>query len=115
VQAFILPGSMYISILFGAAYGVLIGVLLSCIVSTIFHPTSAVSHDPGQCEATGALCNYALSAIVGPPLLTIESYRNRLETWRVKIMGDKEKGEEVGWDGVFSFLIVLRSVALYDG
>jgi uncharacterized membrane protein YdjX (TVP38/TMEM64 family) len=35
VQAFILPGSMYISILFGAAYGVLIGVLLSCIVSLL--------------------------------------------------------------------------------
>lgn len=101
---------MYISILFGAAYGVLIGVLLSCIVSSCLPSVfRTISHGHFlQCEATGALCNYALSAIVGPPLLTIESYRNRLETWRVKIMGDKEKGEEVGWDGVFSFLIVLR-------
>lgn len=108
VQAFILPGSMYISILFGAAYGVLIGVLLSCIVSPL-HPSQSIrSSMRGQCEATGALLNYALSAVVGPPLLTIESYRNRLELWRVKIMGDAEKGEQVGWDGVFSFLIVLR-------
>ena len=41
-------------------------------------------------------------------MLTIESYRNRLELWRVKIMGDAAKGEQVGWAGVFSFLIVLR-------
>ena len=27
-------------------------------------------------------------------------------------MGDKDKGEEVGWDGVFSFLVVLRWVCL---
>lgn len=61
-----------------------------------------------QCEASGALLCYTLSAIVGPPLLTIPSYRNRLETWRIKIMGDASKGEQVGWDGVFAFLIVLR-------
>jgi hypothetical protein len=112
VQAFILPGSMYISILFGAAYGVLIGVLLSCIVSSLsfYSPDISAHQSLPQCEATGALLNYALSAVVGPPLLTIESYRNRLELWRVKIMGDAEKGEQVGWDGVFSFLIVLRWV-----
>lgn len=33
VQAFTLPGSMYISILFGAAYGMVYGLFLSCIVS----------------------------------------------------------------------------------
>ncbi|KAJ9125067.1 hypothetical protein QFC22_000020 [Naganishia vaughanmartiniae] len=69
----------------------MIGLFLSCI-----------------CEATGALLCYLLSAVIGPPLLTIEAYRTRLETWRTKIMGDKDKGEDVGWDGVFSFLVVLR-------
>lgn len=63
-----------------------------------------------QCEAFGALLCYALSAVVGPPLLTIPSYRQRLEAWRSKIMGDPSKGEAVTWDGVFAFLIVLRSV-----
>jgi hypothetical protein len=33
VQMFSLPGSMYISILFGAAYGVFYGLILSCLVS----------------------------------------------------------------------------------
>ena len=33
VQMFSLPGSMYISILFGAAYGIMSGLLLSCLVS----------------------------------------------------------------------------------
>lgn len=32
VQMFSLPGSMYISILFGAAYGVFYGLVLSCLV-----------------------------------------------------------------------------------
>lgn len=89
VQTFSLPGSMYLSILFGAAYGVVGGVLLSDV-----------------CEASGALMCYAASAICGPPLLTIPAYRTRLERWRVKILG--EQGKEVGWDGVFAFLIVLR-------
>jgi hypothetical protein len=35
VQMFSLPGSMYISILFGAAYGVFYGLILSCLVSVI--------------------------------------------------------------------------------
>lgn len=36
VQMFSLPGSMYISILFGAAYGMMSGLLLSCLVSCKF-------------------------------------------------------------------------------
>ncbi|CAD6577979.1 MAG: hypothetical protein TREMPRED_002076 [Tremellales sp. Tagirdzhanova-0007] len=91
VQAFSLPGSMYISILFGAAYGMIYGLLLSCV-----------------CEASGALLCYLLSALLAPPLLALPFYRARVETWRVKIMGDPKKGKEVSWDGVFAFLVVLR-------
>jgi hypothetical protein len=35
VQTFSLPGSMYISILFGAAYGMIYGLFLSCLVGYI--------------------------------------------------------------------------------
>ena len=38
VQTFTLPGSMYISILFGAAYGMVYGLFLSCIVRLIIAP-----------------------------------------------------------------------------
>ncbi|EIW72098.1 hypothetical protein TREMEDRAFT_58251 [Tremella mesenterica DSM 1558] len=89
VQTFSLPGSMYISILFGAAYGMARGLLLSCL-----------------CESVGSVFCYTLSAILAPPLLALPFYRARVETWRTKIMGPPEK--QVSWDGVFAFLIVLR-------
>ncbi|KAL7419082.1 hypothetical protein Q5752_005918 [Cryptotrichosporon argae] len=89
VQTFSLPGSMYISILFGAAYGMIYGLLLSCL-----------------CDSVGSLFCYVLSSIVAPPLLTLPYYRARVETWRTKILG--APGAEVGWDGVFAFLVVLR-------
>ncbi|WWD19642.1 hypothetical protein CI109_104104 [Kwoniella shandongensis] len=91
VQTFSLPGSMYISILFGAAYGLIYGLLLSCL-----------------CESVGSLFCYTLSSLLAPPLLTLPFYRARVETWRTKIMGDPKKGKQVTWDGVFAFLIVLR-------
>lgn len=49
-----------------------------------------------------------LSAIVAPPLLSMPFYRARVETWRVKIMGDPKKGKQVSWGDVFAFLVVLR-------
>jgi hypothetical protein len=64
--------------------------------------------DVTQSEASGALLCYLLSALLGPPLLALPFYRARVETWRVKIMGDPKKGKQVSWDGVFTFLIVLR-------
>ncbi|WVF72975.1 hypothetical protein IAT40_007793 [Kwoniella sp. CBS 6097] len=91
VQTFTLPGSMYISILFGAAYGIMYGLVLSCL-----------------CDSLGSLLCYTLSAILAPPLLTMPFYRARVETWRIKIMGDPKKGKQVTWDSVFAFLIVLR-------
>ncbi|WVR00166.1 hypothetical protein IAU59_007308 [Kwoniella sp. CBS 9459] len=91
VQTFTLPGSMYISILFGAAYGIMYGLVLSCL-----------------CDSLGSLLCYTLSAILAPPLLTLPFYRARVETWRIKIMGDPKKGKQVTWDSIFAFLIVLR-------
>ncbi|KAL1412714.1 hypothetical protein Q8F55_000461 [Vanrija albida] len=95
VQAFSLPGSMYISILFGAAYGIWYGLILSCL-----------------CEATGSILCYTLSAILGPPLLEIPFYRKKLDVWRKKIMGDEAAGTKVGKDSIFAFLVVLRIMPL---
>lgn len=82
---------MYISILFGAAYGMLIGLVLSCL-----------------CDATGSILCYTLSSFLGPPLLKIPYYKHRVDKWRIKIMGDADKGQQVGWDSVFAFLLILR-------
>lgn len=98
---------MYISILFGAAYGMVYGLLLSCLVNR-YHMTVADQADILQCESVGSIFCYTLSALLAPPLLALPFYRARVETWRVKIMGDPKKGKEVTWDGVAAFLIVLR-------
>jgi hypothetical protein len=45
---------------------------------------------------------------VAPPLLELPFYRARVETWRIKIMGDPKKGKQVSWGDVFAFLVVLR-------
>lgn len=86
---------MYISILFGAAYGILPGLLLSCL-----------------CDSSGSILCYTLSSFLAPPLLELPYYRRMLEKWRKKIMGDAEKGTEVGKDSVFAFLLVLRIMPL---
>lgn len=86
---------MYISILFGAAYGILPGLLLSCL-----------------CDSSGSILCYTLSSFLAPPLLELPYYRRMLEKWRTKIMGDAEKGTAVGKDSVFAFLLVLRIMPL---
>lgn len=95
VQAFTLPGSMYISMLLGAAFGIIPGLILSCF-----------------CEATGSVLCYTLSAILAPPLLELPFYRTRLQTWRIKIMGDPSKGQQASWDSVFTVLVILRILPL---
>jgi len=97
---------MYISILFGAAYGMIYGLFLSCLVSyTCYLPPNKANM---QCDSIGSIFCYTLSALLAPPLLALPFYRARVETWRTKIMGDPKKGKEVSWDGVAAFLIVLR-------
>ncbi|KAI0703824.1 hypothetical protein BC835DRAFT_1262421 [Cytidiella melzeri] len=83
LQAFSLPGSMYLSILGGAVWGVPRALPLAC-----------------TCVATGATLCYAISAALGPAILVIPKWKARLEVWSEKIRAQK--------DNLISFLIVLR-------
>ena len=87
LQAFSIPGSMYLSILAGAMYGVLIALPLVCF-----------------CVATGAVLCYLISMALGPALLSNSvKWSNRLETWKKRI---NDQG-----DNLMSYLIILRCVA----
>ncbi|KAF8604661.1 hypothetical protein BDV93DRAFT_507576 [Ceratobasidium sp. AG-I] len=83
LQAFSLPGSMYLSILGGAVWGVPRALPLAC-----------------SCVATGATLCYLISAALGPALLAVPSWRARLDTWAGKIDAQR--------DNLMSYLIVIR-------
>lgn len=83
LQAFSLPGSMYLSILGGAVWGVPRALPLAC-----------------TCVATGATLCYFISAALGPALLTMPKWKARLDVWADKIEAQR--------DNLISFLIVLR-------
>ncbi|QRW17746.1 transmembrane protein [Rhizoctonia solani] len=83
LQAFSLPGSMYLSILGGAVWGVPRALPLAC-----------------SCVATGATLCYLISAALGPALLAVPSWRARLDTWSEKIESQREN--------LMSYLIVIR-------
>ncbi|KAL0569883.1 hypothetical protein V5O48_012082 [Marasmius crinis-equi] len=87
LQAFSLPGSMYLSILGGAVWGVAVALPLACC-----------------CVATGATLCYLISAALGPALLTLPKWKARLDKWALKIQDNKEN--------MMSFLIVLRIAPL---
>ena len=87
LQAFSLPGSMYLSILGGAVWGVVRALPLACC-----------------CVATGATLCYLISAALGPALLTLPKWKARLDKWAAKIRDNKEN--------MISFLIVLRIAPL---
>jgi uncharacterized membrane protein YdjX (TVP38/TMEM64 family) len=87
LQAFSLPGSMYLSILGGAVWGVARALPLAC-----------------ACVASGATLCYLISAALGPALLTLPKWKARLEKWAQKIEAQKEN--------LISFLIVLRIAPL---
>ncbi|KAG6853784.1 hypothetical protein C0991_001373 [Blastosporella zonata] len=87
LQAFSLPGSMYLSILGGAVWGVARALPLACC-----------------CVATGATLCYLISAALGPALLTLPKWKALLDKWAVKIQANKEN--------MISFLIVLRIAPL---
>ncbi|KAG2145249.1 hypothetical protein DEU56DRAFT_789647 [Suillus clintonianus] len=87
LQAFSLPGSMYLSILGGAVWGVPRALPLAC-----------------TCVATGATLCYLISAAFGPALLTVPKWKARLDKWSDKIRAQK--------DNIISFLIVLRIAPL---
>ncbi|PCH42645.1 oxalate transporter [Wolfiporia cocos MD-104 SS10] len=87
LQAFSLPGSMYLSILGGAVWGVPRALLLAC-----------------TCVASGATLCYLISAALGPALLTMPKYKARADVWSAKISAQK--------DNLISYLIVLRIAPL---
>ncbi|PAV16531.1 oxalate transporter [Pyrrhoderma noxium] len=83
LQAFSLPGSMYLSILGGAVWGVPIALPLAC-----------------TCVATGATLCYLISAALGPALLTLPKWSARLDKWSTSIAAQRSN--------LLSYLIVLR-------
>ncbi|KAJ7573923.1 hypothetical protein C8J56DRAFT_803763 [Mycena floridula] len=83
LQAFSLPGSMYLSILAGAVWGMARAIPLAC-----------------TCVATGATLCYLISAALGPALLTLPRWKARLDNWATRIQDNREN--------MISFLIVLR-------
>ena len=87
LQAFSLPGSMYLSILGGAVWGVARALPLACC-----------------CVATGATLCYLISAALGPALLTLPTWKAKLDKWASKIQDNKEN--------MISFLIILRIAPL---
>ncbi|KAL0954761.1 hypothetical protein HGRIS_003712 [Hohenbuehelia grisea] len=87
LQAFSLPGSMYLSILGGAVWGVPRALPLAC-----------------TCVASGATLCYLLSAALGPALLAMPRFKTRLDSLGSRIQANKEN--------LLSFLIVLRIAPL---
>ncbi|GAA5839418.1 hypothetical protein JCM11251_003972, partial [Rhodosporidiobolus azoricus] len=88
LQAFSVPGSMYLSILGGALWGVLVALPLVCF-----------------CVASGALLCYLMSAALGPAvLLHSETWRKRVEAWEGRVMEHKSN--------LVSYLIILRIAPL---
>lgn len=83
LQAFSLPGSMYLSILGGAVWGIAIALPLAC-----------------ASVASGATLCYLISAAFGPALLTLPKWKARLDNWSERIASQR--------DNMFSYLIVLR-------
>ncbi|KAF8515389.1 oxalate transporter [Hysterangium stoloniferum] len=83
LQAFSLPGSMYLSILGGAVWGVWRAIPMAC---------TAV--------ATGATLCYLISAALGPALLALPKFKERLDRWAEKV--DAQRAN------LISFLIVIR-------
>jgi len=78
---------MYLSILGGAVWGVARALPLAC-----------------TCVATGASLCYLLSAALGPAILTLPKWKDRLEKWSDKVQAQREN--------IVSFLIVLRIAPL---
>ncbi|KAJ7691058.1 hypothetical protein B0H14DRAFT_3664936 [Mycena olivaceomarginata] len=84
LQMFSLPGSMYMSVLGGAVWGMPLALPLVCCL-----------------VASGATLCYLISEALGPALLTLPKWKARLDKWARKIQ-----------DNMISFLIVLRIALL---
>ncbi|KIK62387.1 hypothetical protein GYMLUDRAFT_164681 [Collybiopsis luxurians FD-317 M1] len=89
LQAFSLPGSMYLSILGGAVWGVPRALLLACC-----------------CVASGATLCYLISSALGPALLTIPRIASHLTNISDKVQ------QAAANNNLISYLIVLRIAPL---
>ncbi|KAA1084115.1 hypothetical protein PGT21_017935 [Puccinia graminis f. sp. tritici] len=86
LQAFSLPGSMYLSILAGAMFGVQVALPLVCM-----------------CVGTGAMLCYLMSLNLASSLvLHSPSIRSRLDDWKVKLSTKTNKLD------LFAYLVVIR-------
>ncbi|EPQ27267.1 uncharacterized protein PFL1_05190 [Pseudozyma flocculosa PF-1] len=87
LQAFSIPGSMYMSILAGALWGVPIALPLVC-----------------ASVATGATICYLISKFLGVVLVALPSWKARIDTWKDKLAQHN--------DNMLSYLIVIRMMPL---
>lgn len=87
LQAFSIPGSMYMSILAGALFGVPLALPLVC-----------------ASVATGASICYLISKFLGTMLLALPSWQARIDDWKHKLAQHD--------DNLLSYLIVLRMMPL---
>lgn len=87
LQAFSIPGSMYMSILAGALFGVPIALPLVC--TTV---------------ATGATICYLISKFLGVVLIALPSWKARMDQWKDKLA--EHEGD------LLSYLIILRMMPL---
>ncbi|KAG8884760.1 hypothetical protein FRB97_003281 [Tulasnella sp. 331] len=87
VQAFSLPGSMYLAILGGAVWGVPVAIPLASV-----------------CTATGASLCYLISACFGPALFALPRLRVQIESVTEKI------GEPHHRKNMIPYLMILRMV-----
>ncbi|KNZ55042.1 hypothetical protein VP01_2783g2 [Puccinia sorghi] len=86
LQAFSLPGSMYLSILAGAMFGVKVALPLVCL-----------------CVGTGALLCYMMSLNLASSLVVhLPSLRSRLEDWKLKLSTKTNRLD------LFAYLVVIR-------
>jgi uncharacterized membrane protein YdjX (TVP38/TMEM64 family) len=87
LQAFSIPGSMYMSIIAGAMWGVPLALPIVC-----------------ASVATGATICYLISANLGAVLVAMPKWKARVDAW-----GDVLAGYN---DNMLSYLIVLRMMPL---
>lgn len=83
LQAFSIPGSMYMSILAGALFGVPLALPLVC-----------------ASVATGASICYLISKFLGVVLVALPNWQKRVQDWKDKLAEHN--------DGMLSYLIVIR-------
>ncbi|CDU22553.1 uncharacterized protein SPSC_01183 [Sporisorium scitamineum] len=87
LQAFSIPGSMYMSILAGALFGVPLALPLVCVS-----------------VATGASICYLISKFLGVVLIALPTWQRRVDEWKAKLVQHE--------DNLLSYLVVIRMMPL---